>query len=63
MHDSDSEHDSAEFDNYVPDDPNTIITVAPEQRFRLGYLSVMGLIVNRMIGMSVIDVLAKVISS
>ncbi|KAJ9642887.1 hypothetical protein H2199_004408 [Coniosporium tulheliwenetii] len=55
MHDSDSEHDSAEFDNYVPDDPNTIITVAPEQRFRLGYLSVMGLIVNRMIGSGIFN--------
>ena len=30
--------------------PNTIITKAPEERFRLGYWSVIGLVVNRVIG-------------
>ena len=29
---------------------NTFITKAPEGRFRLGYWSVIGLVVNRMIG-------------
>ena len=51
FHTSDSEDDVGEITNRPPDDPNTIITFAPEQRFRLGYLSVMGLVVNRMIGM------------
>lgn len=32
--------------------PNTIITRAPEERFRLGYWSVIGLVVNRVIGSS-----------
>ena len=31
--------------------PNTIITKAPEERFRLGYWSVIALIVNRVIGL------------
>jgi hypothetical protein len=30
--------------------PNTIITKAPEERFRLGTWTVMGLVINRMIG-------------
>jgi hypothetical protein len=30
--------------------PNTIITKAPEERFRLGYWSVIALVVNRVIG-------------
>ena len=30
---------------------NTIITKAPEERFRLGYWSVIALVVNRVIGM------------
>jgi len=30
---------------------NTFITKAPEERFRLGYWSVIGLVVNRVIGM------------
>jgi len=32
-------------------DPHAIINEAPAQRFKLGYGSVMGVIVNRMIGM------------
>jgi hypothetical protein len=32
--------------------PNTIITKAPEERFRLGYLSVIALVVNRVIGLN-----------
>jgi hypothetical protein len=31
-------------------DPNAIINEAPDERFKLGYGSVMGLVVNRMIG-------------
>jgi hypothetical protein len=31
---------------------NTIITKAPEERFRLGYWSVIALVVNRVIGLS-----------
>jgi hypothetical protein len=31
---------------------NTIITKAPEKRFRLGYWSVIALVVNRVIGLS-----------
>lgn len=58
-HDSDSEHDVDEILNREPNDPNTIITFAPEQRFRLGYLSVIGLVVNRMIGTLAIDALVK----
>ena len=30
--------------------PNTIITKAPEERFRLGTWTVVGLVVNRVIG-------------
>lgn len=47
---SGSEPDVSELVNHEPEDPNTIITKAPEKRSRLGYLSVMGLVVNRMIG-------------
>jgi hypothetical protein len=32
-------------------DRHSIVTKAPESRFMLGYGSVMGLVVNRMIGM------------
>ena len=32
--------------------PNTIITRAPEERFRLGIWSVIALVVNRVIGLS-----------
>lgn len=32
--------------------PNTIITKAPEERFRLGYWSVIALVVNRTIGLN-----------
>ncbi|OCL12418.1 amino acid transporter [Glonium stellatum] len=35
--------------------PNTIITKAPEKRFRLGYWSVMGLVINRMIGTGIFN--------
>ncbi len=31
---------------------NTIITKAPEERFRLGYWSVVALVVNRVIGLN-----------
>lgn len=45
-----SDNDRAELDGAVG--PNTIVTKAPEKRFRLGYWSVMGLVINRMIGTS-----------
>jgi hypothetical protein len=32
------------------DDPSAIVTNAPEEAFRLGYLDVICLVVNRMIG-------------
>jgi hypothetical protein len=32
------------------EDPGTIVTSAPEARFKLGYGSIMGLVANRMIG-------------
>jgi hypothetical protein len=32
------------------DEDNRILTHAPEERFRLGYLDVMCLVINRMIG-------------
>jgi hypothetical protein len=32
------------------EDPNRIVTRSPENRFKLGYLAVMGLVINRMIG-------------
>jgi hypothetical protein len=32
------------------DNPNAIINEAPDQRFKLGYVSAVGLVVNRMIG-------------
>ena len=42
--------DSAIEDILPPNIPNTIITNAPEERFRLGYWSVIALVVNRTIG-------------
>ena len=41
---------SAIFDILPENIPNTIITKAPEERFRLGYWSVIALVVNRVIG-------------
>ena len=42
---------NSEFFEILPDNiPNTIITKAPEERFRLGYWSVIALVVNRVIG-------------
>jgi hypothetical protein len=35
--------------------PNTIITKAPEKRFRLGTWTVIGLVVNRMIGTGIFN--------
>lgn len=35
-----------------PENPNEILTVAPKERFRLGYFDVMCLVMNRMIGKS-----------
>lgn len=41
------------FDEISPENiPNTIITKAPEERFRLGYWSVIALVVNRTIGLN-----------
>lgn len=35
-----------------PENPNEIVTEAPQERFRLGYFDVMCLVMNRMIGKS-----------
>src|SRR6266480_5970133 len=48
--DGNSSIDSAIEDILPPNIPNTIITNAPEERFRLGYWSVIALVVNRTIG-------------
>jgi len=48
--DDGSSINSALFDILPENIPNTIITKAPEERFRLGYWSVVGLVVNRVIG-------------
>jgi hypothetical protein len=48
--DGSSSIDSAIEDILPPNIPNTIITNAPEERFRLGYWSVIALVVNRTIG-------------
>jgi hypothetical protein len=51
-HDDDSSINSA-IQEILPENiPNTIITKAPEERFRLGYWSVIALVVNRVIGLS-----------
>jgi hypothetical protein len=46
----DSSINSAVFEILPENIPNTIITKAPEERFRLGYWSVIALVVNRVIG-------------
>lgn len=48
--DDDSSINTAIFEILPENIPNSIITKAPEERFRLGYWSVIGLIVNRVIG-------------
>jgi len=48
--DDDSSINSALFEILPENIPNTIITKAPEERFRLGYWSVIALVVNRVIG-------------
>ena len=50
--DDDSSINDAVFEILPENIPNTIITRAPEQRFRLGTWTVIGLVVNRMIGES-----------
>ena len=52
--DDDSSTNSAVFDILPQNIPNTIITKAPEERFRLGYWSVIGLVVNRVIGLTLL---------
>ncbi|KAI9767776.1 MAG: hypothetical protein M1840_005457 [Geoglossum simile] len=49
-HDSDNDNNSSPPSLFRDDNPNAVITYAPERRFKLGYWSVMGLVVNRMIG-------------
>jgi hypothetical protein len=48
--DDDSSINSAILDILPENIPNTIITKTPEERFRLGYWSVIALVVNRVIG-------------
>lgn len=43
---------STEGDLPPPENPHEIVTVAPKERFRLGYFDVMCLVINRMIGKS-----------
>jgi hypothetical protein len=50
--DEDSSFNSAILDILPENIPNTIITKAPEERFRLGYWSVIALVVNRVIGLN-----------
>ena len=50
-HDDDSSINSAIHEILPENIPNTIITNAPEERFRLGYWSVTALVVNRVIGL------------
>lgn len=38
-----------------PENPNEILTVAPKERFRLGYFDVMCLVMNRMIGTGIFN--------
>jgi hypothetical protein len=59
QHGSDSDRESIFSDS---SDPGRIVTRVPEKRFRLGYLSVMGLVVNRMIG-NTISVISKVLGT
>lgn len=48
--DDDSSINDAVFEILPENIPNTIITKAPEERFRLGTWTVIGLVVNRVIG-------------
>jgi hypothetical protein len=42
------------YEDILPENiPNTIITKAPEERFRLGIWSVIALVVNRVIGIAI----------
>lgn len=50
-----SEEDSDRQSIWDGADPNAIVTVAPKERFKLGTLSVMGLVVNRMIGTGIFN--------
>ncbi|EXJ54526.1 hypothetical protein A1O7_09866 [Cladophialophora yegresii CBS 114405] len=43
------------------EDPNRIVTRAPQNRFKLGYLAVMGLVINRMIGTGIFMTPARVV--
>ncbi|KIX08129.1 uncharacterized protein Z518_02785 [Rhinocladiella mackenziei CBS 650.93] len=43
------------------EDPNRIVTRSPEDRFKLGYIAVMGLVINRMIGTGIFMTPARVI--
>jgi hypothetical protein len=49
--DDDSSIDNAVFEILPENIPNTIITKAPEERFKLGTWTVIGLVVNRVIGL------------
>ncbi|KAF2685996.1 amino acid transporter [Lentithecium fluviatile CBS 122367] len=55
LQDDDSSINSALFDILPENIPNSIITKAPEERFRLGSWSVVGLIVNRVIGTGIFN--------
>ncbi|KAG4424553.1 hypothetical protein IFR04_002263 [Cadophora malorum] len=52
---------SAIFEILPENIPNTIITKSPEERFRLGYWSVIALVVNRVIGTGIFNSPATVI--
>ncbi|ETI20381.1 hypothetical protein G647_08416 [Cladophialophora carrionii CBS 160.54] len=43
------------------EDPNRIVTRSPQNRFKLGYLAVMGLVINRMIGTGIFMTPARVV--
>ncbi|KAF1972410.1 hypothetical protein BU23DRAFT_580989 [Bimuria novae-zelandiae CBS 107.79] len=53
--DDDSSFNSVIFEILLENISNSIITKAPEERFRLGYWTVVGLIVNRVIGTGIFD--------
>ncbi|KAH8594199.1 high affinity methionine permease [Bisporella sp. PMI_857] len=53
--DDDSSANSAILEILPENIPNTIITRAPEERFRLGYWSVIALVVNRVIGTGIFN--------
>ncbi|KAK7416811.1 hypothetical protein QQX98_005004 [Neonectria punicea] len=46
---------SSEGELEPPENPNEIVTVAPKERFRLGYFDVMCLVMNRMIGTGIFN--------